>query len=105
MLSAAAPDLDLAAERDRLFELCQDSIVDLQHTHGLQALQWLTHAEPMQLHYPIDHYPETVKGLSFDRQDTIEGVLWGIKGQYLILDQGCVNIRRHTGYCVSLSTA
>lgn len=105
MLSGQAPALDLFAERDRLFDLCRDAIIDLQKEHGIQALQWLTHAEPIQLSYPVSHYPSTVTGLSFDRQVTVEGELWGIKGQYLLLDQGCINIRRHTGYCISLATS
>lgn len=105
MLAGPAPDLDLITERDRLFDLCRSQIFDLQQEHGIQALQWLTHAEPMPLSFPVEHYPSSVQGLSFDRQDCVEGVLWGVKGQYLLLDQGCINVRRHTGYCVDLSTA
>lgn len=105
MLASAAPDLSLAAERDRLFALCRDDIIELQQQHGIQALQWLNHAEPLHLRFPVAHYPSSVMGVSFDRQATVEGVLWGIKGQYLLLDQGCINVRRHTGYSVSLSTA
>jgi hypothetical protein len=105
MLSGTAPTFDLRSERDRLFDLCRDAIFELQQEQGIQALQWLTHAEPMQLRFPVQHYPSSVQGLNFDRQDEVQGVLLGIKGQYLILDQGCINIRRHTGYCVTLATA
>ena len=53
--------------------------------------------------YPVEEYPEKVKSLSFDKLNEIEGRLWGIKGQYLIFDDGTVlNIRKHTGYLVSL---
>lgn len=105
MLSGPAPSLDLSAERNRLFDLCQHQIIELQQEHGIQAVQWLSHAEPVLLHYPVAHYPSSITGLSFDRQPVVEGVFWGIKGQYLILDQGCINIRRHTGYCVSMATS
>ena len=38
-----------------------------------------------------------------DKLNEIEGRLWGIKGQYLMFDDGTViNIRKHNGYKVSL---
>ena len=53
--------------------------------------------------YPVEEYPEKVKSLSFDKLNEIEGRLWGIKGQYLMFDDGTVlNIRKHNGYKVSL---
>ena len=36
--------------------------------------------------------------LSFDKKEIIEGTLLGIKGQYLIMDCGVLNIRKHQGY-------
>ena len=51
----------------------------------------------------VNKYPEKVKSLGFDKMDEIYGMLWGIKGQYLIFDDGSVlNIRKHNGYNVSL---
>ena len=53
--------------------------------------------------YPVKEYPEKVKSLSFDKLNEIEGRLWGIKGQYLMFDDGKVlNIRKHNGYKISL---
>ena len=55
--------------------------------------------------YPVIEYPLKVKSVNFDKQNEIEGRLWGIKGQYLIFDDGRVfNVRRHNGYLVSLET-
>jgi hypothetical protein len=57
----------------------------------------------IEIIYPVEEYPKKVKSLSFDKLNEIEGRLWGIKGQYLIFDDGTVlNIRKHTGYLVSL---
>jgi hypothetical protein len=42
--------------------------------------------------------------LNFDKTPEITGVLQGIKGQYLILDIGVLNIRKFTGYQLSLGT-
>jgi len=55
--------------------------------------------EIIQLHYPVEQYPEKIKGLSLDKTPLIEGKLSGIKGQYLLFEDGSViNIRKHTGY-------
>jgi hypothetical protein len=48
-------------------------------------------------------FPEKVKSLNFDKQPIVEGVLQGIKGQYLILDTGVINIRKFTAYNVQFS--
>ena len=56
-----------------------------------------------EITYPVNEYPKKVKSLSFDKITEIEGVLAGIKGQYLLFDNGEVlNIRKHNGYKVSL---
>jgi len=56
-----------------------------------------------EINYPVNEYPEKVKSLSFDKLEEIAGRLWGIKGQYLIFDDGTVlNIRKHTGYLVEM---
>ena len=38
-----------------------------------------------------------------DKQPLIQGVLQGIKGQYLLFDTGVINIRKYTAYRVQLS--
>lgn len=48
--------------------------------------------------YPILHYPAKVKSHNLDKTPDISGVLHGIKGQYLILDTGVINLRKYTGY-------
>jgi len=56
-----------------------------------------------EIHYPVNEYPDKVKSLSFDKLEEITGRLWGVKGQYLIFDDGTVlNMRKHTGYLVDL---
>ncbi len=58
-----------------------------------------------EITYPVEEYPEKVKSLGFDKLNEIEGRLWGIKGQYLMFDDGTVlNIRKHNGYQLSLET-
>lgn len=60
--------------------------------------------EIIELNYPVEEFPEKVKSISFDKFPTIEGTLSGIKGQYLLFDDGRVlNIRKHSGYYVEIS--
>lgn len=59
--------------------------------------------EIIQLNYPVLHYPQKIKSLSLDKTPLIEGTLMGIKGQYLIFEDGSVmNVRKHTGYEVEI---
>ncbi|MGD8425242.1 MAG: DUF2797 domain-containing protein, partial [Gammaproteobacteria bacterium] len=51
--------------------------------------------------FPVMRYPEKIRPLSFDRTPTVSGILEGIKGQYLILDSGVLNVRKFCSYVVS----
>lgn len=54
--------------------------------------------------YPVEQYPEKVKSLNLLKTPEFEGVLKGIKGQYLIFDNGFVfNVRKHTAFDVKLN--
>jgi len=57
--------------------------------------------ELTRIQYPVLKYPGKINSLSFDKINPFRGKLSGIKGQYLILDNGDVmNIRRHSGYYI-----
>lgn len=53
--------------------------------------------------YPVQEFPEKIKSLNLDKNEEIEGRLMGIKGQYIILDIGVFNIKKHTGYFVDIT--
>lgn len=58
-----------------------------------------------ELKYPVLRYPQKVKSLNFEKSPVISGALSGIKGQYLIFDDGSVlNVRNQSGYVVNLGT-
>lgn len=54
--------------------------------------------------YPVTSYPEKIKSLNLDNTPHLQGRLQGIKGQYLILDTGVINIRKFGGYQVTIET-
>ncbi len=65
---------------------------------------FLEHKKPLKLVFPVTHYPEKPKSISFDKITDFTGILVGIKGQYLIFENNSVlNIRSNEGYVVQLS--
>lgn len=56
------------------------------------------------LEFPVLKYPEKVKSLNLDKTPEYQGVLKGIKGQYLIFEDNTVfNVRGSEGYYVSIN--
>jgi hypothetical protein len=56
------------------------------------------------LEFPVLQFPEKVKSLSLDKTPTYQGILKGIKGQYLIFEDNTVfNIRGSEGYYIGLT--
>lgn len=59
--------------------------------------------EVLDLNYPVETYPVKVGSLNLNKESHYEGVLKGVKGQYLIFEDGKVfNIRSYEGYKVSM---
>jgi hypothetical protein len=98
MLRGEAEPLDLETMRDRLADECSARITELQTQFGSENLAFLPDEPVVEIQYPVARYPEKVKSLNLDKTPTIEAALMGIKGQYLILDTGVINIRKYSGY-------
>jgi hypothetical protein len=94
MLKNDNEEIDLIAKRDEVYKTFEKLI------EKYQAIK--IDSEVYKFDYPVDTYPEKVSSLSFEKTPTISGKLMGIKGQYLILDSGVLNIRKHQGYEVCL---
>lgn len=97
MLKGEVSPIDLVAERDRLFDMNRAAVAEIQAEHGADAVTLLTDAAPVDLNFPVQQYPVKVTSLNFDKTPEISGVLQGIKGQYLILDRGVLNVRKFGG--------
>ena len=103
MLKGNAESVDLAVIRDELMAKAESGLELLEQEFGLQALQRLYNETTTQINFPVHEFPEKVKSLNLDKQPLVEGVLKGIKGQYLILDTGVINIRKYTAYNVQFT--
>lgn len=96
MLKGSPEKIDLINKRDELFELLGN---ELDQLDGITVLD---NEQETSINYPVIKYPEKVASLSFDKNEIITGKLMGIKGQYLILDTGVLNIRNHTSYKIQM---
>lgn len=57
-----------------------------------------------EFHYPVLEYPKKISSVSFDKVPDFKGRLIGIKGQYLIFEDGTViNMRSAEGTIVRIS--
>jgi hypothetical protein len=103
MLKGEVDLLELTAERNRLCAEVLPGIEALQQRFGLQAITPLGDETPRNFDYPVLNYPTKVVSHNPDKKALIEGTLQGIKGQYLILDTGVINMRKFGGYHMALS--
>lgn len=102
MLKGVPEAVDLVAKRDELYETCAQELAAILKQHDDDAITPLSDEPVVDISYPVAEYPDKVKSLNFDKTPEIEGVLMGIKGQYLIFDTGVLNIRKFSGYKVRL---
>lgn len=103
MLKGNSVSVDLHSLRDELMTKSEEGLEFLEQEHGLQALQRLYNENITEIKFPVEQFPEKVKSLNLDKQPLVEGVLQGIKGQYLIMDTGVINIRKFTAYNIKFS--
>lgn len=104
MLRGEAPELDLAAEREKLLARIAPDLEQLRRAHGEQAIRPVNE-DHVYLNYPVQVWPQRITAHNLDKTPDVEGVLEGIKGQYLILDTGVLNVRKYTGYEVRFRVA
>lgn len=85
-------DVDLADFREKIKDYFPESFRNFYTMEG----------EMLRLDYPYEK-PETIVSVSLEKQPHFEGVLRGIKGQYLSFEGGEVlNVRSHEGFVVDL---
>lgn len=96
MLKNTVPEVDPVEERNGIRPELEEILTQFPGSE-------LVDSQVYNFEYPVLAYPEKIKSLGFDKQPLVEGILQGIKGQYLILDTGVINIRKHSGYKVTVN--
>ena len=102
MLKGDPSQLDLLVKRDRLLGEASADLAQCQLKIGSASMRLVEGAQEARFKYPVLVYPEKIKAHNFDKKARIEGCLQGVKGQYMILDTGVLNIRKFAGYEVDL---
>ena len=103
MLRGEHDQLDLVNLRNKLMAQLKPDFDRLNLRFGLQALLPIEDSKEEILTYPVLNYPTKVVSLNLDKTPIITGELQGIKGQYLILDIGVINLRKFTSYKVEVT--
>ncbi len=103
MLKSKAEPIDLITKRDELLSVCKIELNEIIQRFGFQAVEVLSGEPVVDIQFPVDSYPLKVKSFNLDKNPEVSGVLHGIKGQYLLLDTGVINIRKYTGYELEFS--
>jgi len=98
MLQGPAEPVDLLVKRAEFISKIGDWLHDLTAQLPPDAIVPVADTAMRELHYPVLTYPAKLSSLSFEKTPEITGTLLGIKGQYLILDHGVLNIRNATGF-------
>ena len=94
MLSGIPDQVDLVRMKERI----------LEHVPNEYRQYILLDNTVTEIKYPVSKYPIKIKSVKLEKTPRLEGVLLGIKGQYLLFDQDRVfNIRSHEGFIVDFS--
>ena len=92
MLKGDLVDKDILEIREQVLSIIPDRFKDFI----------LSQKDVNEFVYPILESLDKISSLSFDKLPAVEGKLMGLKGQYLILDIGVLNIKKHSGYQIEL---
>jgi hypothetical protein len=95
MLTNDIIEVDLMEQKKKVAQLLPDEAREYFDINAFQVTA---------LHYPVLQYPKKISSLSLDKTPNFHGKLTGIKGQYLIFENGTVfNVRSNEGYKVRIA--
>lgn len=102
MLKGNNEEIDLKAKAAELIPQIQAKLDELAQLYGATAITQLDE-EVVELEFPVSEFPTKISSFNFDKNPEVSGVLKGIKGQYLIFDNGVINIRKFSSYEIEVS--
>ena len=94
MLKNNVPDVDLVSERNNVLQWLPEEIKPY----------FTKEQELYKIDFPIATYPTKINSLNLEKTPSFTGKVNGIKGQYLLFEDGTVfNVRTYEGYVVKMS--
>lgn len=97
MLKGNISEVDLVKASKELIPQIGEILNSVKGQFGEDSVRQLSET-PIDIAYPVQQYPTKITSHNFDKNPLVEGTLVGIKGQYLILDNGVINIRKFGSY-------
>jgi hypothetical protein len=95
MLKNEVPSVDLIKERNGLQYVLPKEVQEYFHPEN---------SDLYELNYPVLEYPKKVTSLNLEKSPEFTGKLTGVKGQYLLFEDGTVfNVRTFEGYVVKIN--
>ncbi|MBZ4036891.1 DUF2797 domain-containing protein [Flavobacterium sp. 17A] len=95
MLQNSIETFDLIAEKAKVESLIPEEAKEFFYSQK---------DDLYDLRYPVLNYPAKVNSLNLDKTPSFSGKLTGIKGQYLLFENGTVfNVRGSEGYVVTIN--
>lgn len=101
LLKGVNDDIDLKARAQELIPLIDERLNEVRLKYGADAVETLDE-EVLNIAFPVLEYPTKITSFNFDKNPEVTGTLMGIKGQYLIFDNGVINIRKFGSYEVEV---
>ena len=101
MLKGNNEDIDLIEESKKLLPKIQQALADIRLQYGADSIEELNE-QIITLSYPVTQFPTKISSHNLDKSPVVEGILQGIKGQYLLLDTGVINIRKFSAYEITI---
>lgn len=93
MLTNEIKDLNLEEEREKIKQFIPVETREY----------YLENNKETEIKFPVLQFPKKIKTLNLFKNPYYEGVLKGIKGQYLLFEDGTAfNVRSHEGYVVEI---
>ncbi|MCU7799471.1 MAG: DUF2797 domain-containing protein [gamma proteobacterium symbiont of Lucinoma myriamae] len=105
MLKGQVEEIPLLQKQTELYNLFAERLDAIQSELPQGAIAPVENDAVTEILYPVEEHPQKVKSFNLDKQPLVEGTLMGIKGQYLILDTGVINIRKFSGYHVDFEVS
>ncbi|WP_092540663.1 DUF2797 domain-containing protein [Zunongwangia mangrovi] len=96
MLTNDILDLNLEEEREKLKDFIPEEA----------KAYFLADQKETEIKFPVKQFPKKIKTLNLTKSPFYQGKLKGIKGQYLLFEDGTVfNVRAHEGFVVEIQVS
>jgi len=97
LLTGKKTEVDLEEHKASIMEKYPDLFSD-------QGGEYAEESEAIEINYPVLNYLDKAKSGNLDKIPEIRGILNGIRGQYLLIGEVGINVRKYQGYIWQLKT-